>query len=106
MALNSLISPKHNKTNEAKNYINKKSYFVTSKSSKKVVKITSFTVSPAERCDLVGVKLEKVDEVFKFGAFLQIEGEVFYNMAQYNLSFIWLCKMAHADWLITYLKNG
>ena len=38
------------------------------------------TVSPAERCDFVGVKLEKVQVCRICG-----KGVVFYNMAQYGL---------------------
>ena len=42
------------------------------------------TVSPAERCDFVSVKLEKVHELFQV---CRICGKevVFYNMAQYGM---------------------
>ena len=41
-------------------------------------------MSPAERCDLVGVKLEKVHKLFQV---CRICGKevVFYNMAQYGM---------------------
>ena len=39
---------------------------------------------PAERCDFVGVKLEKVREVFQVCRICG-KGVVFYNMAQYGL---------------------
>ena len=42
------------------------------------------TVSPAERCDFVGVKLEKVHELFQVCRICG-KGVVFYNMAQYGL---------------------
>ena len=42
------------------------------------------TVSPAQRCDFVGVKLEKAHEVFQVCRICG-KGVVFYNMAQYGL---------------------
>ena len=42
------------------------------------------TVSPAERCDFVSVKLEKVHELFQVSRICG-KGVVFYNMAQYGL---------------------
>ena len=42
------------------------------------------TVSSAERCDFVGVKLEKVHELFQVCR-IRGKGVVFYNMAQYGL---------------------
>ena len=42
------------------------------------------TVSPAERCDFVSVKLEKVHELFQVCRVCG-KGVVFYNMAQYGL---------------------
>ena len=42
------------------------------------------TVSPAERCDFVGVKLEKVHELFQVCRICG-KGMVFYNMAQHGL---------------------
>ena len=56
---------------------------------------------PAERCDLVVVKLEKVHELFQVCRICG-KGVVFYNMAQYgilyhkslltqNLQFIYIC---------------
>ena len=42
------------------------------------------TVSPAERCDFVSVKLEKVHELFQVCRICE-KGVVFYNMAQYSL---------------------
>ena len=42
------------------------------------------TASPAERCDFVGVKLEKVHELFQVCRICE-KGVVFYNMAQYGL---------------------
>ena len=42
------------------------------------------TVTPAERCDLVGVKLEKVHELFQVCR-IYGKGVVFYNMGQYGL---------------------
>ena len=42
------------------------------------------TVSPAERCDFVCVKLEKVHELFQVCRICG-KGVVFYNMAQYGL---------------------
>ena len=42
------------------------------------------TVSPAERCDFVGVKLEKVYELFQVCRICG-KGVVFYNMAQCGL---------------------
>ena len=41
-------------------------------------------VSPAERCDFVGVKLEKVHELFQVCRICG-KGVVFYDMAQYSL---------------------
>ena len=41
-------------------------------------------MSPAERCDFVGVKLEKVHELFQV-CHICGKGVVFYNMAQYGL---------------------
>ena len=42
------------------------------------------TASPVERCDFVGVKLEKVHELFQVCRICE-KGVVFYNMAQYGL---------------------
>ena len=42
------------------------------------------TVSPAERCDFVGVKLEKVHELFQVCRICG-KGVVFYNMTEYGL---------------------
>ena len=42
------------------------------------------TVSPAERCDFVSVKLEKVHELFQVCRICG-KGMMFYNMAQYGL---------------------
>ena len=42
------------------------------------------TVSHAERCDLVSVKLEKVHELFQVCRICG-KGVTFYNMAQYGL---------------------
>ena len=42
------------------------------------------TVSPAERCYFVGMKLEKVHELFLVCRICG-KGVVFYNMAQYGL---------------------
>ena len=42
------------------------------------------TASLAERCDFVGVKLEKVHELFQVCRICG-KGVVFYNMAQYGL---------------------
>ena len=42
------------------------------------------TVSPPERCDLDGVKLEKVHELFQVCR-ICIKGVTFYNMPQYVL---------------------
>ena len=42
------------------------------------------TVSPAERCDFVSAKLEKVHELFQVCRICG-KGVVFYNMAQYGL---------------------
>ena len=42
------------------------------------------TVSSAERCDFVSVKLEKVHELFQVCRICG-KGVVFYNMAQYGL---------------------
>ena len=42
------------------------------------------TASPAERCDFVGVKLEKVHEFFQVCRICG-KGVVFYNMGQYDL---------------------
>ena len=41
-------------------------------------------MSPAEQCDFVGVKLEKVHELFQVCRSCE-KGVVFYNMAQYGL---------------------
>ena len=44
------------------------------------------TVSPPEQCDLDGVKLEKVHELFLFQVCrISIEGVTFYDMPQYVL---------------------
>ena len=42
------------------------------------------TVSPAERCDFVSVKVKKVHELFQVCRICG-KGVVFYNMAQYGL---------------------
>ena len=42
------------------------------------------TVSPPERCDLDGVKLEKVHDLFQVCR-ICIKGVTFYNMPQYVL---------------------
>ena len=58
-------------------------FFITGNESSGIRRFKG-TVSPAERCDFVGVKLEKVHELFQV---CRICGKrvVFYNMAQYGL---------------------
>ena len=41
-------------------------------------------IAPADRCDLIGAKLEKVHELFEV-CLIGGKGLVFYNMAQYGL---------------------
>ena len=53
------------------------------------------TVSPAQRCDLVGMKLEKVHELFQ-ACHIRAKGVVFYNMYQFLSSDFLLLRISRS----------